>query len=81
MACQTLHGAEINIIPVILSGLLYTRLLSNCKRPSESTFWGGTLGLFRVPGINENSFLDKEVVPNFCASYRDLFVGCQDQDG
>jgi len=56
MACFALHGAEINIIPVILSGPLYTMFSSNWNHPSASTFWGGTFGLLRIPGIREYSF-------------------------
>jgi hypothetical protein len=56
IAYLTLPRAETNMTPVILSSLLYWRFLSNWNPPLASTFCGGALGIFRVPGTNEKLF-------------------------
>ncbi len=61
IACLTLPGADINIMPVILSGPLYWRFSSNWKQPSESTLWLGAFGLFQFPGTREYWFCIKKI--------------------
>jgi hypothetical protein len=67
-------GADIDIMPMILSGPLYWRFLPNWNRPSESTFWRGTFGLFQVLGTREYWFCIKTIISDLVASCGNVLI-------
>ncbi len=66
MASSTLLKADIDIMPIILSGPSNCWFSSIWKHPSASTFCGGFFGLLRVPGTSEDLFWVKNNPWSWC---------------